>query len=374
MIKKIISLFIFWRVLIIIFALLAPFLLPIPKESRIYLGSKLYPKSPYLAWIWGNYDGEHYLYIAKWGYQEFKFAFFPFLPLLIYLVNRLTGISHLAAGILINNLAFFAALAIIYKTILLDYDEKIALKSLFFLAIFPVSFYFGAVYTESLYLLLTSLSFYFARKANWTKAGTLGYLAGITRLQGVALIPGLLIEWWQQNSKPSLKKFLKSKAFFIFFIGLGIITYAVYLQVRYGDFLLFQKNMTIWRQNNFVFPLQAIWRYLKILFLFPRKAELVYWRSVLELSSMVLYFTLSFYVLLKIRLSYGVFMIISLLIPACTGTFESFPRYILHLFPAFLAIALLTSKSKKIFWATTIIFIILGFIFTACFTRGYFIG
>lgn len=370
MIKKILLFFLSWKIIFSGFALLAIYFLPLAKN---YVAFPYYPRAHYLNWIWANFDGLHYLEIALRGYHGLDFAYFPLLPWLIALARRIFLTAPLPTAVLICNLAFFASLFVLFKIILLDYSTKIAWRAIFFIIIFPTSFYYGAIYTESIYLLLATLSFYFARKSNWLAAGVWGYLAGLSRLVGVALMPALILEWLSQN-RPTLANFLKTKASFIFLAGLGIVTYAVFLQLRHGDFLLFQKSMVNWEQDKFVFPLQTAWRYLKILFLFPQKNEFVYWRAALEFASTIAYFALSFFVLIKVRLSYGIFMLLSLIIPASTGTLQSMPRYILHLFPAFLALALLTQKNKFVFWVTTIIFLLLGFVLTALFTRGYFIG
>ncbi|MDP2945974.1 MAG: hypothetical protein Q8N61_00780 [bacterium] len=368
----ILGLFSFWKILFSGFALLAISFLPL---GRNYVAFPFYPRAHYLNWVWANFDGLHYLEIALRGYHGFDFAYFPLLSWLISLAQRIFLTAPLPTAVLICNLAFLASLFVIFKIILLDYSTKIAWRTIFFIVIFPTSFYYGAIYTESVYLLLATLSFYFARKSKWLFCGILGYFAGLTRLVGVALLPALLAEWLIQNKFSfSWPKFLKTKAYFLFLVPLGIITYAVFLQLRYGDALLFQKSMSVWEQSKFVFPLQVFWRYLKIIFLFPDKTNLVYWVAILEMVSAFFYFALGFYALKRIRISYGIFMLLSLIIPIFTGTLQSMPRYILHLFPAFLAIALLTEKSKSIFCLTIVIFLVLGFILTALFTRGYFIG
>lgn len=165
---------------------------------------------------------------------------------------------------------------------------------------------------------------------------------------------------------------MKERVFFIFLIPLGIVAYGLYLQLNFGDFFLFQKSMTVWNQEKFVFPLQVGFRYLKIIF--TAEHNFIYFVAIVELISTVLYFALSIYVLLKVRVSYGVFMLLTLLIPTFTGTFQSMPRYILHLFPAFIALAILTSRSKKAFWSIIAIFLLIQGLFVAFFTRGYFVA
>ena len=131
--------------------------------------------------------------------------------------------------------------------------------------------------------------------------------------------------------------------------------------------------MKAWNQDSFVFPLQVLFRYLKILFsVSPALFE--YWIAVLEFISFLLYMALTFYVLKKIRPSYGIFMFVLLLLVTFTGTLSGGPRYILHLFPAFLALAILVSKNRALKIAIIVLFLILGFILSTLFTRGYYIS
>lgn len=375
MFRQIIALFWGSRALLLIFALLAPFFINL--HVRSWLGLEYGRASPYLLWIWANFDGVNYLKIARDGYSFPYFAYFPLLPFLIFLVQKISTLPHLLAGLVVTNLALFFSLLVVAKIILLDFDKKITFRTLFFLLIFPFSFFYGSVYTESLYLLTATLSFYFARKSRWGLSGIFGFFASLTRLVGMALLPALLLEWWWQNRKKGnnfknlIKNFTNQRAFFIFLVPLGIIVYSLYLQINYGDFLLFQKSMSAWNQANFVFPGQVLWRYAKIIILAPK--DFVYFVAILELITTFFYFFLAFYIL-KIRFSYGIFMLVSLLIPTFTGTFQSMPRYLLHLFPAFLALALLTKRSKWLFGIVTAIFFLLQFLFVALFTRGYFIA
>ncbi|MBI2036557.1 hypothetical protein HYT17_02930 [Candidatus Microgenomates bacterium] len=377
MLTKIIAVFIGSRALLFVFALLAIGLLPFQNISTAANSSIGFP---YLQWVWGNFDGVHYVSIANSGYQYPNYAFFPFYPLLISIIKSVSLLPTLQAGLLVSYISFLLSLFFIYKIVLLDFNKTVALPAIIFLLFFPLTFYYTSVYADSLYLFLSVVSFYAARKKNWLWAGVFGFLAGLTRLIGIVLLPVLLLEWYEQHKfkiqnskfKTIVSRFFEDKAFFLFLIPLGIIGYGLYLQINFGDFFLFQKAMAVWNQEQFVFPLQVVFRYFKILLFAPK--NVVYLIALVELTATILYFVLSFYVLKKVRLSYGIFMLLTFLIPAFTGTFQGMPRYILHTFPAFIALALLTNKSKKIFWGTIVIFVILQFVFVALFTRGYFVA
>lgn len=376
-IAKILILFGASRMLFLFFAVIGTIFIPL-REG--YLGRQNFPEVPYLAWIWANFDGRHYLDVATEGYRGTNFAFFPFYPLLISTAGQILSILPLYIGIIISLLSFYIALFFIYKIVSLDYDRKIALLTVSILSFFPLSFFYQAVYVDSLFLCLSVLSFYWARRSNWILAGLFGGLATLTRLAGIALVPSLIIEWYLQNRKNiegltinTVIKFAKNGLIASLLAGSGVLIYMLYLQFNFGDFLLFQKSMIAWRQNEFVFPPQVIFRYLKIFWL-VEKNLLVFWVALVEFISLFLYMGLAIYTWKKIRVSYGLFMMVLLLLVAFTGTLAGIQRYVLHLFPAFLALALILDKRGVLKLFVFAIFIMLGFIFTGLFTRGYWIA
>lgn len=380
MLKKIALLFLAWKVIIFTFVYLASRLIPSTGTSdalEFTLGT------PYLNWVFANFDGIHYLSIAKFGYSYPNYAFFPLLPMLLFFLYHYLSIPYIEAGLLISNISLFLSLFMVYKIIRLDFDDRVATRSLILLLAFPVAFFLAAVYTDSLYLLLSTASFYFARKSRWLPAGVLGFLAGMTRLVGIILVFAFLFEWYQQNVK-SLQKlknlrlifktFVKKQAYFIFLIPFAVISYSIYLQITQGDFLLFQKAMAAWGQQNTVFPLQVVFRYIKI-FLTASRGNILYYIAILEFMSTFFYLFLAWYVMRYVRVSYGVFMFATILLPTFTGTLQSMPRYLLHLFPGFLAISLLLAKwPKKLYAIVIAVFILLQCILVALYTRGYFVA
>ena len=69
-------------------------------------------------------------------------------------------------------------------------------------AIFPFSFFFGAVYTESTFLLFTLLSFYGFRTRRWALGGVAGAVATATRVTGIMMWPALAWIAWR-TAKPT---------------------------------------------------------------------------------------------------------------------------------------------------------------------------
>ena len=193
MYKFIILILVVWRLFLNIVSLLARNIIP---QRMGFLGPS----------VWANFDGVHYLSIAKRSYVQYEQAFFPLYPWLIKRLSLLLDNNLLLSSFLISYLSFFISLVLFFKLVELDFNKKVAKRTLLFLLMFPTSFFFISVYTESLFLALILGSFYAARKKKWWLAGILGGLASATKLTGIILLLALIIEWMEQSKKKRLIK------------------------------------------------------------------------------------------------------------------------------------------------------------------------
>jgi hypothetical protein len=117
-------------------------------------------------------DVAHYWVLAHEGYlrQPFdienarsrQFAFFPLHPLLLWLLSHVTK-DVMLWGAALSNLYLFIGLLFLHKlTLAFGYDQQIARRAIFYTATFPVSYFFSVPLTESLFLMLSGASFYWA--------------------------------------------------------------------------------------------------------------------------------------------------------------------------------------------------------------------
>lgn len=149
-----------------------------------------------------RWDAIHYLAIASHGYQSASAtAFFPLYPLLVGALGWLCG-STVVAGIAISLIAFALALVLLHRLAELELGREVADVTVALLAFAPLSFFFSAVYTESLFLALTVGCFLAARRGHWGWAIVLSAAAAATRVTGVLLAPALLVAWWQAPPRP----------------------------------------------------------------------------------------------------------------------------------------------------------------------------
>src|SRR5262249_52977135 len=81
-----------------------------------------------------------------------------------------------------------AALVLLDKLATIELGPRDARSTLVLVAFFPASFFFSAIYAESLFLLLSVATLLAARQGRWAWAGVAGGLAAVTRNSGVGLL------------------------------------------------------------------------------------------------------------------------------------------------------------------------------------------
>lgn len=380
--KKVFFLFIAWRLFLFLPLLFGHFFLSYRFDSpytRIwYFIQPYFPVNSFLLYPWANFDGVHYLSIAGNGYID-DGRFFPLFPLLISFVSHLFGgvqafgAIQFFVGLILSNLFFFLSLIVLYKLVQMDFSKRVAFWSLLFPLVFPTSFYFASIYSESLFLLLTALSFYFARNRKWLAAGLCGALLSATRIVGISILPALLYEFLQSRKKV---KESWAKILPLFLIPLGLISYMFFNLQKWKDPLYFlhaQGFLANGREvDTLISPFQTVFRYIKILTTVSL-VQYEWWIALLELLAAflgVIFLYLSFKK--KIRFSYIIFALLCFSIPVLSGTFSALPRYVLVLFPFYITYALI---ENKIIWTLLLtIFLVLLFLLCMVFSRGYFVA
>jgi len=308
-----------------------------------------------------NWDGGHYLGIAKEGYsQKYQYAFFPLYPLAIRVLSQLTQ-NFLAAAILISLVSTFLGINLLYKLVALDFDKKIAEKAVTAFLFFPTSFFLLTAYSEGLFFLLAVATFYFLRKNKLFWATVAASFASATRLVGLAVVAGLLIEVWTTQG-------MNRKNWYILLAPLGFVIYCIYLYHQTGDPLYFITAENHW-QRTLVVPGVGFWETLR---------QLVSQGVNTNFNVLVDFFFAIFGVGFALRsfrflpsglASYSLFAIG---IPLLSPTLLSMPRFLLPVFPIFILMALI--KRPLIQCSLQTFSLMLLAIFTALFITGYWVS
>lgn len=374
--KEILKLILGWRLLLILIALPAMFLLT-PRTRFTNLTEK--PSVANIFSMWSNFDGLHYLDLAEFGYgyqhkTDMDYTFFPVYPWSIKLFSFLGG--YLSSGLIISHLCLILALYFLYRLTALDFKAKVSRSTIYLLLLFPTAFFFGSVYTESLFLLLTVLSFYSARKNNFFLACAFAGVASATRISGIFLWPALAYEFWLLYGG-DIKRSLNLRAIWLALPPLGLLSFMRFQFLKTGNPLFFatmQTNFTGRTVDKLILLHQVFFRYAKML-VFTDHWDPLFFTVVLELISATLVLAIIIFSLKKIRFSYWIFMFLSYLLPSFSGTFMSVPRFTLVIFPVFIYLAYWLERQhpfiKYVYYFSSIFLSVLSIIF---FTRGYFIG
>lgn len=226
---------------------------------------------------WQQYDAVHYLGLAEHGYGGYTeggvpyfLVFFPLYPWLMRLLHLLIP-NYALCGHLISSLCYIGSCYVLARLVTEEFGRSIGRQSLLFLSLYPFAFFFASIHTESLFLLLSLLSFYFIRKHRWPLAGLFGALAALTRMQGLVLALVAFAEYYitehpirkiRSRAWKSLWQDLYGKLVWMAFIGLGTLVYLLLNAAVTGDAFAFTEFQQIrWNQGSQLFTksLQGLW-------------------------------------------------------------------------------------------------------------------
>lgn len=361
--KKLLIIYLLWMIALKAIASLGYFLLPSRYAPLSFISS--FWKSNFLLWSWANFDGEHYLSIAKFGYQVRntfpQYAFFPLYPGIIKALSLLTKDFFLSAKIITiaSGYAFLHYLRNWLNIMKIKNITRIVLLTL----IFPGAVFLHAIYTESLFLALVACAFYHAQTKNWKLATLATALATATRVNGIILVAFLAFKL----IKSKLPKTQVIK--YLLLSSSGLITYMAYLWVKTGNALAFYFSQYAWGKAEATSPITTIIAYAKALTT-EFTLDLVHLTVLVEVAITIWMIYLLIRSLSKsiLPFEYALYSLLTLALPITTGSLGSMPRFSLLAFPLFIYLANIPSKKL-----TKIIFVyILTLTFgTILFTRGY---
>jgi hypothetical protein len=331
--------------------------------------------------VWGHaspfwdafarHDSGWYVDIARRGYNaadavaggRSNIAFAPVYPLLMRYVGRAfgrsTGATYLA-GIFVSWLSFIAAMVALYHLAALDLPRRRAERAVLLTAVFPFAFFYGAVYTESTFLLATVLSFYAFRTRHWTAAGCCGAIAGITRVTGILMWPALAWTAWRAAA-PGRDRLRAAAA--LAAATLGVVVFCVYIYRETGNPLLWATALTRWGTGYY--PGGPPWTApaglvvaLARPYVFLTSGPMAVYDTLYGVTAVV-FVVLTPFVWRRFGAGYGLFMALNLYVPLSSGSFEGLGRYCSVLFPCFIWLASLRSR-----WLGTALIVVFAMFYT----------
>jgi hypothetical protein len=315
--------------------------------------------------VWARWDSVWFLRIAEHGYSAASgaaSAFYPLYPGTVALLGRAFFGHYVLAGILISLAAALGAFLLLYRIAEEHLGADGARRAVLYLALFPFALFLQAVYSESLYLLLTLAAFALAERRRFLLAGGAAGLAMLTRPTGIALLPALaLLAWHERERLRALGGLALAPVLFA--------AYPLYLWLAEDDPWGFVHAQRLWsRHLSPAGPLGGIWDGLRAGWagleqLASGSHTHVYWTPVRDtdpiraatlnlecLAFLALFIVLTVIAWRRFGAAYGLFAVLSLAIPLSVPSHRwpllSMPRFGLTIFPLFLALAVLGGRPR----------------------------
>ena len=133
-------------------------------------------------------------------------------------------------SIAVSTVAFLVAIILLHRLIERRMGERVARTAVWLTAFFPVAYLFSSVYTESVFLLLTVLTFVLLERGWSTGASIVGSLAVLARPTGILLAPPLAWRIWKDaGHRPSWRLVP------ILLLPAAYVAFGAYLYYRTGN-------------------------------------------------------------------------------------------------------------------------------------------
>jgi len=313
-------------------------------------------------------DINWYIGIAEHGYEHrpsdaqvpHNWVFFPLFPLVLHLAHYLTG-EFALTGAVLSHIFFFFALLLLYRLAVVFGFAENSPRAVFYLAFFPVSYFFSLPVTESLFLLLTVASFLSAKLKKWWLAGLIGALASATRFSGVLLLPALVVLYFESGRDRPRK--LGPELAWLLIIPSGLVAFMAYLHAITGDALAFVKSQAAWSRRPGFF-LTPLYDYL------ANPAEIVAkWDfRTLNFVAAVMVVVCAVVLFKRRQFALATYSILSVVLTLSSTLLQSQARYAMVVFPVYLVLGV-AGRNDKVDQVLRLIFIVLLTFLTAMFAR-----
>lgn len=364
-----------WTIAPLVIGIVARLFTFISADLTVWLEAPKHFAGPFAVWL--REDASWYLSIAGQGYSfsttgQSQANFFPLYPLTIKLVQPLTSVlsknsSYLIAGMLVSWITFCVACVLLYRLVYDRFDHATALGTVLLFASFPFSFFYGAIYTESLFIMLALLAFLGIERRNWWLAGVAAMLASSERPPGLFIGACVVLAYaldWLRTRHP-----LRWDILALALTPLGTAAYAFYCWLKFGTPLAYSQASRVGWHGGYLQSgaIRMAWAALR-----HPKADPV-------LTIYVVLFILFVLSLIPIQrllgLPYTLYALASLISPIATfPNIHSLGRYLTVIFPTFIVVSYGLRRMPRLRIALVVLSVFYLWLFTVLFlTVGNFL-
>ncbi|HSL21771.1 MAG TPA: mannosyltransferase family protein [Vicinamibacterales bacterium] len=346
-----------WRALTAVAAFLVNVVFPIGPTGELFT---VRARTHFIWDTFARWDSGWYFTIARYGYEwveggRSNIAFFPLYPLLMRYLGLAFGggrVNLFLAGIIISWASFVLAMVMLYRLakVELGDDEERARHALVYAAVFPFAFFFGVVYTESLFLLLSVTAFYGFRTRRWMLGAVAGALATATRANGVFMVPALALVAWREARGGDRRTLLLASVAVAFTLA-GVGSYSLYVYSVSGHPFEWANTMARWNwQPGSTAGWQPLAQLVVALATRPYEHLTGSPQRVFDLMNAAAGIALLVatpFIWRRFGIAYALLILVNLYVPLSSGALEGVGRYAAVLFPFPLWLATIESRTIR---------------------------
>lgn len=311
---------------------------------------------------WKRWDAQHYINLAKFGYQDYVengqhlfLVFFPLYPWLLRVVHLVVKNWELAC-LLLSTFCFCVGSVYFYAAIKEEYGGEIARRAFYLLCCYPFSFFFGGMMTESLFFCLVAAGFFYIRRHNWFAAGVIGIFCSLCRVQGILLLGvGMVefcvtyrpIEMIKRKKSGEFVRLFFTKGIWLFLTVIGNLIYFGINKVVEGDLFRFQYYQREHWYHSATYVSNCLSEIIGNIKLADKDMNVAIW-----LPELVLFIVAMLCIVYSLRrhpLRYSAYLIVYTIVNYSITFLISGGRYMLCALPMFIILAESTKKYKWIY-------------------------
>ena len=320
-----------------------------------------------------RYDAGWYLGIATDGYRwdpavagQQNIAFMPALPMLMRFGGRLIGGHPLWAGQFLVLGACLWAFVYVYRLARSALgDGEQAAWAVALLAAYPFAVFYGAVYTESIFLLCAAGAFYHVGRREYVRTAAFALLCGFARPNGfllavpialAALWPALVAAWRDAGSASLGTRLFQAVRVSLPAMAaaagavLGVLAFSAFIYSMTGRPFAWLEAHAAWGRTFGTWVSQGPFQEL------GRGGLYGYTRSqpidAINFVAILLALAAIWPVTRRFGVAYGVFIAVNVIPPLTSGGLLSIGRVTAAMFPMFFWLAAIIPARHRAAWLT----------------------
>jgi Gpi18-like mannosyltransferase len=310
-----------------------------PFRTDNYLANFHYPHDqiPNFFTRFATWDAQHYLYLADHGYEPglMSNTFYPLFPFLIHCLGYLFMGNTLVAGLFLSTLFTIVLMCYFYLLVQKKYGGGVAVRACLLLLAFPMSFFLGMVYADSLFLMLAITFFYYFNEQKFWLAFVCTCLLPLSKPTGILIAIPALALIFEKNKSLKIQKYFILLLGFLFGFSVYLFIFQIYTGNPWAGFNAQGYFASGYSVQTLLHPL--IWfirNFLNTHFSFNGPTD-----GFLSRLCFIGFVASVLGAIKKLDKSLLVYMLVVGLVSALSGDLMSYPRYIVMIFPLFVLLA-----------------------------------